>query len=131
MICVHSPRGWFATYPYRLGRELGDPVLPRTLCDWSPAWAKRAVPLSGRERPSPAVGGEMLVVLRGYPVTAPLPADRDERPPDRVAVPDHRPAVPGPVGPCRGGGRVDGAAGDVGVLERVDVDRQPVGVLGP
>src|SRR5215472_3859618 len=80
----------------------------------------------GRDRLSPAVGGEMLVVLRGCPVTAPPPADRDERPPGRVAVPDHRRAAPGPVGPPGRGGRVDGAACDLGVLERVDVDRQPV-----
>src|SRR5690242_6976010 len=54
---------------------------------------------AGRELPSPAVSGEMLVVLGGYPVAAPLPADRNERPPDRVAVPDHHSAVPGPIGP--------------------------------
>src|SRR5262249_59416503 len=82
-------------------------------------------PPRGREPPSPAVGGEMLVVLRGRPVTAPQPADRDERPPDRVAVPDHRWAAPGPVRPRGRGGRVAGAAADPGALEQGDVERAP------
>jgi Encapsulating protein for peroxidase len=45
-------------------------------------------------------------------------------------MPDHRPAVPGPVGPRRRTRRVDGPSHDLWVLEWVDVDRQPVGVLG-
>src|SRR5512132_1702675 len=73
---------------------------------------------------------EMHVVLVAVPVPAPGPADRRERTEHHVPLVDHALEVAAPVGIRLGRPVADEAvAGDVGVLQRVDIDREPVGVL--
>src|SRR5713226_4312753 len=82
--------------------------------------------------PLTPVDGEVLVVGRALPVPAPSPADRTERRDQgsaRVghARPDLRPVGVGGTGP---GADADSCL-NVGVLDCVDVDCQPVGVHRP
>src|SRR4029453_16287073 len=80
---------------------------------------------------SPPVRGEVLVILRRGPAPSPSPADPPEDPDDDLVRDDHpRPDVR-PVEVPATPARRDVRANDVRVLDRVEVDRAAVGVLGP
>lgn len=77
---------------------------------------------------------KVLIVLERAPRTAPRKAVLDEQPVAQIALVDHvsLPAVAADVFPRRGRLYRGGAVGqlpDAGVIERVDVDSQSLGVL--
>ena len=136
-----------------------DPVLCNQ--EWGDVWIYIVGPLAGgvlgaaiwafvclREPPTPdpqletaredepearlaSARGEVLVVLHRRPASAPAPPDRVEGADEGAALVRHA----GPRGDAvevRDARAVRGAsAGDVRVLDRVDVDRAPVRMLGP
>src|SRR6187399_1090168 len=83
-------------------------------------------------RRSASAGGEVLVVAVARPAAAPAPADLLELAHDDTALDGHAWAVrlAGEEETARRMRRRPGG-GDVGILDRVQVDRAPVRVLRP
>ena len=111
------PAGRARSHQGQLRHAGAEPALPR--------WPRRAR--------LAAVGREVLVVpRRARPGAAPAPArPAREGAHDAVAAVQHAPRVAGAVGERRPGRGRDVRSRHVGVLDRVEVDRPPVGVHGP
>jgi hypothetical protein len=98
----------------------------------APGIAARARGRCGPRRPLPAVDREMLVVGGTRPVLAPSPADGAQRQNQDAPGVCHPRADIGPVDVGGAGGGLHARARlEVGILDRVHVDGQPVGVHRP
>src|SRR5207247_5074608 len=76
---------------------------------------------------STARSREVLVIRRAGPTPSPLPADGCEGTHEQPAADRHPRPDPAAVEVGSPGARVDAAAFEVGILDRVDIDRGAVG----